>query len=116
MKLNFPKQIYQIVKDLKYSVDNIGRSEDKVIIFEDKYVLKISKSKADIVVLCSSDDEYAELVAGALPILKGAFKHIVVAGNPVEQMESFNAQGVTDYVNVRTNALESLTNYNKQLL
>ena len=74
------------------------------------------ESKADIVVLCSSDDEYAELVAGALPILKGAFKHIVVAGNPVEQMESFNAQGVTDYVNVRTNALESLTEYNKQLL
>jgi methylmalonyl-CoA mutase len=74
------------------------------------------ESKADVVVLCSSDDEYAELVAGALPILKGAFKHIVVAGNPVEQMESFNAQGVTDYVNVRTNALESLTNYNKQLL
>lgn len=74
------------------------------------------ESKADVVVLCSSDDEYAELVAGALPILKGAFKHIVVAGNPVEQMESFNAQGVTDYVNVKTNALESLTNYNKQLL
>ncbi|MEE0983913.1 MAG: methylmalonyl-CoA mutase family protein, partial [Bacteroidales bacterium] len=74
------------------------------------------ESKADIVVLCSSDDEYAELVAGALPTLKGAFKHIVVAGNPVEQMESFNAQGVTDYVNVRTNALESLTEYNKQLL
>ena len=23
MKLNFPKQIYEIVKDLKYSVDNI---------------------------------------------------------------------------------------------
>ena len=45
MKLNFPKQIYEIVKDLKYSVDNIGRSEDQVIIFEDKYVLKISKSK-----------------------------------------------------------------------
>ena len=45
MHLNFPKQIYEIVKDLKYSVDNIGRSEDKVIIFEDKYVLKISKSK-----------------------------------------------------------------------
>jgi hypothetical protein len=42
MKLNFPKQIYEIVKDLKYSVDNIGRSEDKVIIFEDKYVSKLN--------------------------------------------------------------------------
>lgn len=73
-------------------------------------------SKADVVVLCSSDDEYPELVAGALPLLKGNFKHIVVAGNPVDNMESFNAQGVTDYINVKTNALESLKKYNADLL
>ena len=73
-------------------------------------------SKADIVVLCSSDEEYADLVAATLPMLKKSFKHIVVAGNPVEQMESFNAQGVTDYINVKTNALESLTKYNESLL
>ncbi len=73
-------------------------------------------SKADIVVLCSSDDEYADLIAGALPLLKGKVKHIVVAGNPVEQMESFNAQGVTDYISVKTNALESLARYNADLL
>ncbi len=73
-------------------------------------------SGADIVVLCSSDEEYADLVAGALPILRQEVKHIVVAGNPVELIESFNSQGVTDYINVKTNALESLQKYNKALL
>lgn len=74
------------------------------------------ESGADVVVLCSSDDEYPELVSGTLPTLKQHFKHIVVAGNPVDNMESFNAQGVTDYINVKTNALESLIKYNKALL
>ncbi len=74
------------------------------------------ESKADVVVLCSSDEEYTQLVAEALPILRPNFKHIVVAGNPVEQIESFNAQGVTDYINVRTNALDCLRRYNSDLL
>ncbi len=74
------------------------------------------ESKADVVVLCSSDEEYTQLVADALPILLPNLKHIVVAGIPVEQIESFNAQGVTDYINVRTNALDSLRRYNSELL
>ena len=41
----FPKKIEKIVKDIKYTVDNVGRSEDEVYIFEDKYILKISKDK-----------------------------------------------------------------------
>ena len=32
----FPKKIEKIVKDIKYTVDNVGRSEDEVYIFEDK--------------------------------------------------------------------------------
>ena len=41
----FPKKIEKILKDIKYTVDNVGRSEDEVYIFEDKYILKISKDK-----------------------------------------------------------------------
>ncbi len=73
-------------------------------------------SKAEIVVLCSSDEEYADLVAGVMPILKGKVNHIVVAGNPVEQIENFRAQGITDFISVKTNALEALQSYNKTLL
>lgn len=41
----FPKIINDYVKNLLYNIDTIGRSEDKVYIFEDKYVLKVSSNK-----------------------------------------------------------------------
>ena len=39
----FPKIINEYVKNLTCSIDTIGRSEDKVYIFEDKYILKVSQ-------------------------------------------------------------------------
>ena len=44
MKLEFPSKINEIINGLKYQIDDIGRSEDKVIIIENKFVLKISKN------------------------------------------------------------------------
>lgn len=41
----FPEVINEYVKDLNYSIDTIGRSEDDVYIFEDKYILKVSIDK-----------------------------------------------------------------------
>lgn len=41
----FPKIINNYVKNLVYNIDTIGRSEDKVYIFEDKYILKVSSNK-----------------------------------------------------------------------
>ncbi len=75
------------------------------------------KENPDILVLCSSDEEYPEFVKNALLILKGKVKHIIVAGNPEDAIKAeFNAMGVTDYINVRTNALDSLTKYNNALI
>ena len=39
----FPKIINEYVKNLTYNIDTIGRSEDEVYIFENKYILKISQ-------------------------------------------------------------------------
>lgn len=77
----------------------------------------ILKANNDILVLCSSDDEYPELVKALLPKIKGKIRHIIVAGNPADEIkQEFDKEGITDYINVRTNALESLTKYNKDLL
>ena len=43
MEFGIPIEIKNIVGNLKYTKDNIGRSEDSVYIFENKYILKISK-------------------------------------------------------------------------
>ena len=71
------------------------------------------KAKADIVVLCSSDEEYATLAPEAYKLLEGK-AIFVVAGAP-ESMEDLNAQGITRFINVRSNVLETLKEYNTLL-
>ena len=41
----FPEVINEYVKNLTYSIDTVGQSEDVVYVFEDKYILKISADK-----------------------------------------------------------------------
>ncbi len=71
------------------------------------------KANADIVVLCSSDDEYAEIVADTCKGLKGKVKSIVLAGFPKEQVEEFKAAGIDEFIHVKTNALQCLTAFQK---
>ncbi len=80
-------------------------------------VEKAIANKADIIVVCSSDEDYAEII----PALKAELNKInsnailVVAGYPKELLESFKQIGVTDYIHVRSNLLEELKQYNKKL-
>lgn len=72
------------------------------------------KAGADIIVLCSSDDEYAELAPKAWELVKGK-EIFVVAGAPA-CMEELKAVGIENYIHVRVNVLEELKKYNAQLL
>jgi methylmalonyl-CoA mutase len=69
---------------------------------------------ADIIVLCSSDDEYAELAPAAFKYLNGRAE-FVVAGAPA-CMEDLKAAGINEYVHVRCNVLETLQAFNAKLL
>ena len=70
--------------------------------------------KADIVVLCSSDDEYAEYAPEAFKLLDGRAE-FVVAGNPA-CTEDLKALGINNFVHVRSNVLETLQAFNAKLL
>lgn len=70
--------------------------------------------EADVVVLCSSDDEYATLAPEAFKYLNGRAE-FVVAGNPA-CTEELKAAGINDYVHVRCNVLETLRDFNNRLL
>lgn len=72
------------------------------------------KAKADIVVLCSSDDEYAEYAIPAFKALNG-HAMFVVAGAPA-CMDELKAAGIENFIHVRCNVLETLREYNKRLL
>lgn len=72
-------------------------------------------AKADIVVLCSSDDEYPTISEAVCNGLKGKVKNIVLAGAPGEHEAEYRAQGIDEFIHVKTNVLECLTKYQKLL-
>ncbi len=78
----------------------------------------IAAEKVDLIVVCSSDEEYATLGVEAAKQCKAQFPNIpfLVAGNPTEAIEDLKAAGAEDFIHVRTNILESLKSYNQKLL
>lgn len=68
---------------------------------------------ADIIVLCSSDDEYAELAPAAFKAIDGK-QIFVVAGAPA-CTDDLKAIGIEHFVNVKTNVLETLKQFNQLL-
>jgi len=73
------------------------------------------KAKADIIVLCSSDDEYATLAPKAWKKLQNAKEIFIVAGAPA-CMEDLQKLGISNFIHVRCNVLETLKGLNAQLL
>lgn len=70
-------------------------------------------SKAEIVVLCAADDDYAALAPEAFNHLSGR-TIFVVAGAPASQAE-LEDQGIRNFINVRSNVLVTLMHYVKEL-
>jgi methylmalonyl-CoA mutase len=68
---------------------------------------------ADFIVLCSSDEEYAELAPAAFNLI-GNDAIFVVAGAP-ECMEELKAKGIRNFIHVKSNLLEELKGYQTQL-
>ena len=73
------------------------------------------KAKADIIVLCSSDDEYADLAPKAWKKLQGKKELFIVAGAPA-CMEDLQKLGIQNFIHIRSNVLETLKQFNQQLL
>ncbi len=89
-------------------VDNLGF---KTV---EEGVAAAEKANADIIVLCSSDDEYAELAPAAYEASKGK-GILVVAGNPAN-IDELKALGIQHFVNVKSNVLGTLQEFNRLLL
>ncbi len=75
------------------------------------------KSKADIIVICSSDDEYAQFAGIIAKGIKNydIKKIVVLAGYPQEIIETLREQGVDEFIHVRSNLIETLNKFHKEL-
>ncbi|HOK36024.1 MAG TPA: methylmalonyl-CoA mutase family protein, partial [Paludibacteraceae bacterium] len=71
------------------------------------------EAKADIVVLCSSDEEYAQFAPAAYQLVKDK-AIFVVAGAPA-CMDDLKTQGIENFISVKSNVLEILKSFNEKL-
>ncbi len=71
------------------------------------------KAGADVVVICSSDDEYAEYAIPAYKYLDNRAM-FVVAGAPA-CMEDLKSAGIENFIHVKCNVLETMKEYNAKL-
>ena len=79
----------------------------------DEGVAEALASKAEIVVVCAADEDYALIGAEIAQKLNGKAL-MVIAGNP-PCAEELKAAGISHFIHVRTNVLEALLQYQKEL-
>jgi methylmalonyl-CoA mutase len=67
---------------------------------------------ADLVVLCSADADYLNLARAIVPQVRVP---VIVAGLPKDHVDALTAAGVAGFVHVRSNAVETLTEWQDRL-
>ncbi len=72
------------------------------------------EKNADIVVLCSADDEYVGMVETIGKQLEGKAT-IVVAGYPKNDIEQLKEKGIEHFIHVKVNVLDALHKFNELL-
>jgi len=70
-------------------------------------------ARADIIVICSSDDEYA-IVAHDIFTLAAGKAIVVIAGNP-PSMDLLKEEGLENFISIRSDVLETLKTFNRLL-
>jgi methylmalonyl-CoA mutase len=91
---------YEIIDNLGFATVDVG-------------VEAAIKAAADIVVICSSDDEYAEYAIPAYQAI-GNKAIFIVAGAPA-CMPELQQAGIENFIHVRVNVLETLRELNRKL-
>jgi methylmalonyl-CoA mutase len=72
------------------------------------------QAKADLIVLCSSDDEYPALAPQAVAAARGK-GILVLAGYPKPVVDELKAAGIENFIFAGQNVVEALTKYQEML-
>lgn len=70
-------------------------------------------NKAQFVVLCGADDDYPTVGVEFTKAVKAKAPGttVIVAGNPVDDIEALKAAGIDDFIHVRSNLLQTLSSF-----
>jgi len=80
----------------------------------DDGVKAVHEKDPDIVVICSSDDEYPLIVPEIVEKL-GKKTILVVAGYPKDSLDDLQAAGIKHFIHARSNVLETLQHFQEEL-
>lgn len=80
----------------------------------DDGIESVKKIEPEITVLCSSDDEYPQLVPNIFEAIKNN-TILVLAGFPKEQIEEYKKIGLTNFIHVKSNLLDTLSDFQNKL-
>ncbi len=74
-------------------------------------------SNAEIIIICSSDEDYPALVPDLTKAIKAKEpnKIIIVAGYPKAHVDAFKERGVDDFIHIKTPLLKTLQGYHNAL-
>lgn len=77
----------------------------------------IKNISAPVVVICSTDDIYPEVVPGFAVVLKQHNPNIklILAGLPKDYIDSFKEAGVDEFIHIKSNVYETLFNLMKEI-
>jgi methylmalonyl-CoA mutase len=100
-----------------FAANFFGCAGFEIVIASYEDVGQIAVAEADAIVVCSSDPEYPALCPALLAKLRQAGRStpLIVAGNPADSIEQLKQAGVADFIHVRSNAVETLTAWQKRL-
>lgn len=75
------------------------------------------ESGAKVAVICSTDDTYPELVPAFVKALKDGHSELtaIVAGYPTDHIEAFKQAGVDEFIHIRANCYQILTDILKKV-
>ena len=100
----------------------MNKSELIDAIAKDANITKVAakaalESDSKIIVICSTDDTYPEIVPELAKTIKSANpnKFIVLAGYPTDYIEQFKEAGVDEFIHIKANLFGILTTVQKQL-
>ena len=108
-----PRKANQMVRGVVSLPNGTGKVTRVLALCTPDQEAAAKEAGADIIVLCSSDDEYAEYAIPAFKYLNGRAM-FVVAGAPA-CMEDLKAAGIENFIHVKCNVLETLKEYNQKL-
>ena len=89
-------------------IDNIGFTSPE------EGIKEALIAEADIVVLCSSDNEYPEFASAISEQLKDR-SILVIAGYPKDHVEELKKAGFGHFIHMRSNVLEDLAKFHDLL-